>query len=138
MAFESCDISQKCLLFKIWRLKFTVIKKKPFGTWQFGKIGVLVNFIIQKLKSKHLVCLSFWDISRDPSQEPRFTFQWRKCGPYKHVIQTKFVCVGSNLLTSKIKGLHTFSQQYCKMLGHKTSLLLLFLLFDVIYSGKLM
>ena len=29
-----------------------------FGTWQFGKIGVLVNFIIQKLKSKHLVCLS--------------------------------------------------------------------------------
>ena len=28
--------------------------KKPFG-----KIGVLVNFIIQKLKSKHLVCLNF-------------------------------------------------------------------------------
>ena len=31
-------------------------KKKLFGTWQFGKIGVLVNFIIQKfakLKSKH-------------------------------------------------------------------------------------
>ena len=26
-------------------------------TWQFGKIGVLVNFITQKLKSKHLVCL---------------------------------------------------------------------------------
>ena len=36
--------------------------KKPFGTWQFSKIGVLVNFIIQKLKSKHLVRLSFWDI----------------------------------------------------------------------------
>ena len=34
-------------------------KKKPFGTWQFGKIGVLVNSIIQKLKSKHLSCLSF-------------------------------------------------------------------------------
>ena len=30
--------------------------KKLFGTWQFGKIDVLVNFIIQKfarLKSKH-------------------------------------------------------------------------------------
>jgi hypothetical protein len=36
---------------------FTVI---PFDTWQFGKICVWVNFIIQKLKSKHLVCLSFF------------------------------------------------------------------------------
>ena len=34
-------------------------KKKPCGTWQFGKIGVLVNFVPQELKSKHLVCLSF-------------------------------------------------------------------------------
>ena len=33
--------------------------KKPFGDGQFGKIGVLVNFVIQKLKSKLLVCLSF-------------------------------------------------------------------------------
>ena len=32
---------------------------KAFGTCQFGKIGDLVNFIIQKLKSKHLFCLSF-------------------------------------------------------------------------------
>ena len=33
--------------------------KKPFG-----EIGVLVNVIIQRLKSKHLVCLSFlrWQI----------------------------------------------------------------------------
>ena len=29
-------------------IKFTVIPKKLFGTWQFGKIDVLVNFIIQK------------------------------------------------------------------------------------------
>jgi hypothetical protein len=34
-------------------------QKKPFGTWQFGKIVVLVNFVIQKLKSKDLVCFSF-------------------------------------------------------------------------------
>ena len=27
---------------------------KPFSSWKFGKIGALVNFIIQKLKSKHL------------------------------------------------------------------------------------
>ena len=37
--------------------KFTVIPKKAI--WQFGKIGVLVNFIPQKLKSKPLVYLSF-------------------------------------------------------------------------------
>ena len=36
-----------------------IYQKKPFGTWQFGKICVLVNFITQKSKSKHLVCLSF-------------------------------------------------------------------------------
>ena len=64
MAVESCDISQeqrqtKRLLFKIWRLKFTVIKKKPFGTWQFGKIGVLVYFIIQKLEKQTLSLSQF-------------------------------------------------------------------------------
>ena len=68
----SRDISQKlrqtkCIIFKIWRLKCTIIpKKKLFCTWQFGKICVLVNLTIQKLKSKHFVCLSFWDISCDP------------------------------------------------------------------------
>ena len=34
-------------------------KKKPFGTWKFDKNDVLVNLIIQKWKSKHLVWLSF-------------------------------------------------------------------------------
>ena len=33
--------------------KSTVIPKKSFGTWQFGNIGVLVNFIIQKLNGEH-------------------------------------------------------------------------------------
>ena len=41
----------KCLLFNFWIIKFTVIPKKPFGTWQFGKMGVLVNFVIQKLNT---------------------------------------------------------------------------------------
>ena len=27
--------------------------KKQFGTWQFDKIGALVNSVIQKLKSKY-------------------------------------------------------------------------------------
>ena len=54
----------KCILFNFLMIKITVIpKKKPFGTCQFGKFGVLINFIIQKLKSKHLVCLSFpWSV----------------------------------------------------------------------------
>ena len=30
-----------------WMIKFEVIPKKLFGTWQFGKIGVLVNDNIQ-------------------------------------------------------------------------------------------
>ena len=34
-------------------------QKNPFLTWQLAKIGLLVNFIIQKLKSKHLACLIF-------------------------------------------------------------------------------
>ena len=44
-------------IFEWWNLQ--LYQKTLFGTWQFGKIGVLVNFIIQKLKSKHLACLNF-------------------------------------------------------------------------------
>ena len=36
-------------------------KKKPFGTWQFGKVGFLVNFINQEskfYKIAHLFCLN--------------------------------------------------------------------------------
>jgi hypothetical protein len=40
-------------------------KKKAIWNLAICQIGVLVHFIIQKLKSEHLVCLSFWDISRD-------------------------------------------------------------------------
>ena len=38
---------------------YSYITKSHLALWQFGKIGVLVHFVIQKLKSKHLVCLSF-------------------------------------------------------------------------------
>ena len=31
-------------------MKFTVVEKKPFGTWQFDKISVSVNFTHQKFK----------------------------------------------------------------------------------------
>ena len=47
----------------LW-LNLQLYQKKPFANWQFGKIGFLVNLIIQKWKSKHLVCLSFlwWQV----------------------------------------------------------------------------
>ena len=59
----SHDISQKlkqtkCILFKIWRLKFAIMPKK-------SHLAKLVFWSIS-LKNEHLVCLSFWDISRDP------------------------------------------------------------------------
>ena len=40
-------------------IKFTVIPKKLFGTWQFGKIDVLVNFITQKFARKVNIFFSF-------------------------------------------------------------------------------
>ena len=84
---RSHDISQKlrqtkCLLFNFGRLKCTIIPKKPFGTWQFGKIGVLINLIIQKLKSKRLVCLGFWDMSCD--LQFRISISVQKIGPQEH------------------------------------------------------
>ena len=64
----SHDISQKlrqtkCIIFKIWRLKCTIIPKKAILHLAIWRNWCL---IIQKLKIKHIVCLSFWDISRDP------------------------------------------------------------------------
>ena len=61
MAVESRDLSQadKSVFFpkaERWVAETVGIPNKLFGTWQFGKIYVLVNFIIQKfatLKSKH-------------------------------------------------------------------------------------
>ena len=65
LAVESRDLFQadkSVFFFNFTKLQFlndkiySYTKKKLFGTWQFGKIDVLVNFIIQKfarLKSKH-------------------------------------------------------------------------------------
>ena len=44
-------------------IEFTVILKKA---WQFVKIGVLANFIIKKLKSKHFSLLTdFFEGTRE-------------------------------------------------------------------------
>ena len=45
---------------------YSYTKKKLFGTCQFGKIDVLVNFIIQKfarLKSKHFSQFFWWEVN---------------------------------------------------------------------------
>ena len=39
------------------------LTKKTFGTLQFGKIGDLVNFIIQELKFSKIALLSFLSVS---------------------------------------------------------------------------
>ena len=59
-------------IFEWWCLQ--LYKKITFGSWQFGNIGVLVNFINQKLKSKHLVCLSFfwWQVFFEGTRENIF------------------------------------------------------------------
>ena len=44
--------SRKSVYFS--RYKLHLYQKRSLGTWQFGKIGVLINFIIHKLKSNHL------------------------------------------------------------------------------------
>ena len=69
LAVESRDLSQadksiirvSCFLIlqKFWMIKFTVIPKKLFGTWQF-------YFIIQKfarLKSKHFSQFFWWEVN---------------------------------------------------------------------------
>ena len=66
LAVESRDLSQADKIFiligfSLVKLScddkiYSYTKKKLFGTWQFGKIDVLVNFTNQKfarLKSKH-------------------------------------------------------------------------------------
>ena len=70
----------KYLLFNFWMKKSTVIPKKSFGTWQFGNIGVLVNFIIQKLKGEHLVCLSFlwYQVFLREGENIFYTYSWPK------------------------------------------------------------
>ena len=70
MALESRDISQKlrqtkCLLFNFWTIKLTITPILLNCQVPNGFFGITVNFSLQILKSKHLVCLSFWDISHD-------------------------------------------------------------------------
>ena len=57
LAFESRDLSQadKRIIrvssfpsFHLSMITYIYTQKRLFGTWQFGKIDVLVNFIIQR------------------------------------------------------------------------------------------
>ena len=72
-------------------------KKKTFGTWQFGKIGVLVNYVIKELKFCKMKRITFTEksslkpsISNDlkPHTIPRMRLL--KCFVLQHsVIKTK-------------------------------------------------
>ena len=75
LAVESHDLSQADMSI-IWVPSFpsrvigsrtlNYTKKKLFGTWQFGKIDVLVNFMIWKfarLKSKHFSQFFWWEVN---------------------------------------------------------------------------
>ena len=67
----SRDISQKlrqtkCLFFIFWMIRLTKTPLLPNCQVPNGFFGIIVNFSLQILKSIHLVCLSFWDISIDP------------------------------------------------------------------------
>ena len=55
---------------------FTVIPKKSIWHLAICKIGVLVNSIIKKLKSKHLVCLSFlwWQVFMRELEKISYTY----------------------------------------------------------------
>ena len=56
-----------------------------FGTCHFGKIGILIAFIIQKLKNKHLVCLSFLCV-----------FFENKRNNFTHILGVKDFCISGN------------------------------------------
>ena len=65
----------------------TETKKKTFGTWQFSKIAVMVNFTTQKSKSKHLVCRSFlWWQHFLRNERKHFTHIWSP-----NLLYTKFM-----------------------------------------------
>ena len=101
----SHDISQKlrqtkCILFKIWRLKCTIIPKKAI--WPSGNLAKMVFWSIlslKKWKSKHLLCLSFWDMSCDP--EFRILISVQKMWPLVEWYQKDLHCVitPQNLVT---------------------------------------
>ena len=48
---------------KLQFLKDKIYNYTQKNIWKFGKIGVLVNFILQKLKSKHLSQLLRWEVN---------------------------------------------------------------------------
>ena len=56
--FVICDISNLIYLLNCSHVLFDKLHSEV-AIWQCGKIGALVNFIAQKLKSKQLVYLSF-------------------------------------------------------------------------------
>ena len=104
LAFESRDLSQADKrIIRVSSFPKLFLMIKLFGTWQFGKIDVLVNLIIQKfarLKSEHfrkfrpqlfrdrkrsLKVLSFCQLEIDHvTQQPKEIYQRTSRRPKTH------------------------------------------------------
>ena len=84
---RSHDISQKPrqtkrLLFNFWMIRLIKTPILPNCQVPNGFFGIIVHFSLQKLKSKHLVCLSFWDMSCD--LQFRISISVQKMCPLMH------------------------------------------------------
>ena len=97
----------KRLLFNFWMTNWSKHQFCQIAKRQVALIGINVNSIIQKLKSKHLVCSSFlwWQFFLREREKRFHTYS----GPRPGSIKTRFVCklvLKSNCqeLSSKEKG----------------------------------
>ena len=94
-----------------WNIQ--LYQKRYFPTWQFGKIVVLVNFITQKLKRKHLAISVF-------SGQRFFWGNERKYFPHNSGLK-HFILILVNLWKKKINW-NDFCKEFCKKLlkNHNT------------------
>ena len=74
-------------IFEWWMTPILPSCKVPNGFF----FGITVNFSVQVLKNKHLVCVSVSEIYH-VIQEPIFTFLWRKCGPKSSRVFSFVIC----------------------------------------------
>ena len=72
-------------------LNLQLYQKSHLGSWQLGKIVVLVNSITQKLKSKHLFCLCFlwWQVFLREREKIFYTYSGPLCDHWPPKKSTK-------------------------------------------------
>ena len=70
-----------CLIFNFWMIRHQF---RQIAKCKIAFFGIVVHFNLQILKIIHLVCLSFWGISRHPGF--RISISVQKMWPYAHHI----------------------------------------------------